>query len=206
MAQAWENLTTTALECYNSVMRSRTFPMPQLVKELKNSIILQNLSPKELKRFAKVCEPRDYDAGERLVEQDALGSDLHILIEGAVDISVRGKGREEVKVSEVHKGDVLGEASIFMDVPRTASAFARTPCLVAAVSRDSLFAYCERNPRAGLKIFGFVIYSLLRRLGSTSLELAHERESVVTSADLEELGACFPKSLEDMLGTPGLKG
>lgn len=181
-------------------MRQRTIRLDRLIAELKNSIILQNLSPRELKRFAKICEPRDYDAGERLVEQDVLGSDLHILIEGAVDITVRGKSGEEVRISEVRKGDVLGEASIFMDLPRTASAFAHTPCLVAAVSRDRLFAYCERNPRAGLKIFGFVIYSLLRRLGSTSLELAHERESVVTAADLEELGACFPKSFEEMMG------
>jgi CRP/FNR family transcriptional regulator, cyclic AMP receptor protein len=170
-----------------------------LIRELKNAIILQNLVPWELKRFAKACEPRDYDSGEYLVEQDALGADLHILLEGAVDITVRGKGGEEVRVSEVRKGDVLGEASIFMDLPRTASAIARSPCLVAAVSRDRLFEFCERNPRAGLKIFGFVIYSLLRRLGSTSRELAHERESVVTAADLEELGACFPMSLEEML-------
>ena len=182
-------------------MRTRTIRSDRLIGELKNAIILQNLTPRELRRFAKICEPRDYDAGERLVEQDALGADLHILIEGAVDISIRGKGGEDVRVSEVRKGDVLGEASIFMDLPRTASAVARGPCLVAAVSRDRLFAYCERNPRAGLKIFGFVIYSLLRRLGSTNRELVAQRESVVTADDLEELGACFPKSFEEMIGT-----
>lgn len=186
-------------------MRTRTIPNDRLIAALKGSIILQNLNASELKRFAKICEPRDYDALERLVEQDALGSDLHILLEGAVDISVRGQSGEDVRVSEVRKGDVLGEASIFMDLPRTASAIARSPCLVAAVSRDRLFAYCERNPRAGLKIFGFVIYSLLRRLGSTSRELASQRESVVTAADLEELGG-FPKSLGEMLGTGGWRG
>lgn len=173
--------------------------MDKLIGELGNAIILQKLTPKELKRFAKICEPRDYDAGEYLVEQDALGSDLHILVEGAVDIFIHGKGGEDVLVSEVRKGDVLGEASIFMELPRTASAIARSPCLVAAVGRDKLFAYCERNPRAGLKIFSFVIYSLLRRLGSTSRDLAYERESVVTAADLERLGICFPKALEDMI-------
>jgi CRP/FNR family transcriptional regulator len=173
------------------------------MRELKHAIILQNLNAKELKRFAGICEPRDYDAGEYLVEQDALGSDLHILLAGAVDISVKGKGGEEVRVSEVNKGDVLGEASIFMDLPRTANAVARSACLVAAVSRDRLFDYCERNPRAGLKIFSFVIYSLLRRLGSTSRELAAQRESVVTAADLEELGACFPKSFEEIMGIAG---
>ena len=170
-----------------------------LMRELKNAVILQNLNPRELKRFAKACEPRDYEAGEYLVRQDALGSDLHILLEGSVDITVKGSGPDEVRVSEVRKGDVLGEASIFMDLPRTANAIARSACLVAAVGRDRLFDYCGRNPRAGLKIFGFVIYSLLRRLGSTSRDLAHERESVVSAADLESLGACFPKSLEDML-------
>jgi CRP-like cAMP-binding protein len=180
--------------------------MDRLIADLRNAIILQGLTPRELKRFAKVCEPRDYDAGERLVEQDALGSDLHILIEGSVDIMVRGKGDDDVRVSEVRKGDVLGEASIFMDLPRTASAIARSSCLVAAVGRDGLFAYCERNPRAGLKIFSFVIYSLLRRLGSTSRELAAQRESVISAADLEELGACFPKSLEEMFGTGRWKG
>ena len=187
-------------------MRSRTIPGDRLIAALKGSIILQNLSARELRRFAKICEPRDYDAGERLVEQDAVGSDLHILLEGSLDISVRGKGGEDVRVSEVRKGDVFGEASIFMDLPRTASAIARGSCLVVAVARDRLFAYCERNPRAGLKIFGFVIYSLLRRLGSTSRELAAQRESVVTASDLEALGACFPKSLEEMLGTNAWKG
>jgi cAMP-binding proteins - catabolite gene activator and regulatory subunit of cAMP-dependent protein kinases len=170
-----------------------------LMRELRNAIILQGLGNRELRRFAKACELRDYEAGEYLVEQDMLGSDLHILIEGCVDITVSGAEGGEVKVSEVRKGDVLGEASIFMDLPRTANAVASGACLVAAVSRDKLFAYCERNPKAGLKIFGFVIYSLLRRLGATSRELAHERESVVTAADLERLGACFPKSLEDIL-------
>ena len=183
-------------------MRTRTLPNDRLISALKSSIILQNLNARELRRFARICEPRDYDAGERLVEQDAVGSDLHVLIEGAVDISVHGKGGEDVLVSEVRKGDVFGEASIFMDLPRTASAIARSPCLVVAVGRDKLFAYCERNPRAGLKIFGFVIYSLLRRLGSTSRELAAQRESVVTAADLEELGG-LPKSLEEMLGAGG---
>ena len=168
------------------------------MRELENAIILQNLNKRELKRFAKVCEPRDYDAGEYLVRQDALGSDLHILLAVAVDITVQGKAGDEVRVSEVKKGDVFGEASIFMNLPRTANAMARSACLVAAVSRDSLFDYCERNPRAGLKIFSFVIYSLLTRLGSTSRELAHEREAVVTAADLESLGACFPKSIEDI--------
>ncbi len=180
-------------------MTERTMRPESLVKELGSTIILQGLKARELKRFARICELRDYEAGDLLVEQDAIGSDLHILLAGVVDIVFRGPKGREVRAGEVRKGDVLGEASIFMDLPRTASARARSSCLVAAVGRDSLFRFCAANPRAGLKIFGFVIYSFFKCLGSTSCELVAERESVVTSEDLERLGACFPKSLEDIL-------
>jgi len=171
----------------------------RLLEELKNSLILQKLSPRDLKRFAAICELREYFEGERLVEQDSVGTDLHLLLQGSVDVMIRGREGGEVVVNTIQRGDVLGEASIFMDLPRTASAVAKGSCFVAAVPRDSLFAFCEANAKAGLKIFTFVIYSLLRRLGATSRELVHEREAVVTRDELEKLSVHFPKSLEEML-------
>ena len=172
----------------------------RLIHELKNTLILQDLSVKELKRFALVCEIREYEAGERLVEQDSIGNDLDILLEGCVEVSLRGKDGVDRIVNTIQKGDVLGEASIFMSLPRTASAVARGICLVAAVPRDRLFSYCEHNSKAGLKIFTFVIYSLLKRLGATTRDLVAERESVVTRDELERMRSAFPQSLEDMLG------
>lgn len=180
-------------------MRRVTIPKDRLIRELKSTLILQDLRPRELKRFAAICEIREYEAGERLVEQDSIGPDLDILLEGCVDVSLRGKDGIDRVVNTIQKGDVLGEASIFMSLPRTASALARGSCLVAAVHRDSLFAYCDRNAKAGLKIFTFVIYSLLKRLGATTRDLVAERESVVTRDELERMRSSFPQSLEDML-------
>lgn len=180
-------------------MRPSAIPRDRLLKELSGTSILRDLAPREIKRFATICDLREYENGERLVEQDSVGTDLHIIIEGQADIVLRGREGSEATVNTIKKGDVLGEAAIFMDLPRTASAAARGPCVVAAVPRDRLFAFCDKNPKAGLKIFTVVIYSLLRRLGATNRELMAERESVVTSADLDRLRSTFPKSLEDML-------
>ncbi len=107
-------------------MRPSAIPSDRLMKELASTSLLRDLAPRELKRFAPICDIREYGNGERLVEQDSLGPDLHLLLEGQV-------------------------------------------------------------------------YSLLRRLGATNRELMAERESVVTSADLDRLRSTFPKSLEDML-------
>ena len=116
-----------------------------------------------------------------------------------MDITVRGTGGEDVRVSEVRKGDVFGEASIFMDLPRTANAIARSACLVAAVSRDRLFAYCERNPGPGSRSSASSSTASCGASAPPAASSRHERESVVTAADLEELGACFPKSLEEIM-------
>lgn len=180
-------------------MRSVEMQRDRLIEELKDAIILQNLSIPELRKFSQICELRGYDKGERIVEQDAVGTDLDLILGGSVDIVLHGKEGGEIIVNTVQAGDVIGEASIFMDLPRTASAVARCESLVAAVPRDRLFGFCNGNPKAGLKIFTFVIYSLLRRLGATSRDLASEKEAVVTREELEKLKDFFPKSLEDML-------
>lgn len=169
-----------------------------LITELHDSIILRNLSTVELKRFARICEVHAYGPGERIVEQGAVGPDLDLILRGSVDIVLRGAEARDIVVNTVKAGDVIGEAAIFMDEPRTASAVCRENCLVAAVSRDRLFPYCDANPKAGLKIFIYVIYSLLKRLGTTSRDLAAEKESSVTSEELDRLSKYFPKSLEDM--------
>lgn len=171
----------------------------KLVGELGHTLILHDLNGQELKRIAPLFETREYEIGERILEQDSIGSELHLLLDGMVEVRVRGSEKAEMRIGTVGKGEMLGEASIFMDFPRTASVVAMQNCVVAAITRDKLFAFCDANSRAGLRIFAFVIYSLLKRLGATSRNLALEREAVVTPEDIERLRTFFPKSIDEML-------
>jgi len=170
-----------------------------LLGELKNTLIFQNLSAEELKRISSTGELLGYSAGETVVTQDSVSRYLYVLLEGSVDIMVRGKEREQIRISSVGAGDVFGEASIFMDVRRTASAIAGGEIRIFSISRERLFEYCNGEPRAGLKIFTFIIYSLLRKLSVINKDLAMERESMVTEEDLEKLKDLFPKTLDEML-------
>ncbi len=179
-------------------MQPCTMDAEELIGELHESIILRNLSTVELRRFVKICEIQTCIPGERIVEQGAVGADLDLILRGSVDIVLKGAEGRDIVVNTVKAGDVIGEAAIFMDEPRTASAVCREKCIVASVSRDKLFPFCDANPKAGLKIFN-VIYSLLKRLGTTSRDLAAEKESAVTSDELDRLVKSLPKSLEDML-------
>jgi len=171
-----------------------------VLNELKDTLILQNLSVEELQRIVGSCEQWEYATGEPIVTQDSVSRYLYILLSGSVDIMLRGKEKESIRISGVETGDVFGEASIFMDVRRTASAIARTPVRLVSLSREQLFEYCNANPKAGLKIFTFIIYSLLHKLSGVNKDLAVERESMVTQEDLDKLKSLFPKTIDELMG------
>ncbi len=170
-----------------------------LMNELKGTLILQNLSVEELQSFIAASELWEYAPGEALVTQDSLSRYLYILLSGSVDIVVHGKEKGNIHLSSVDAGDVIGEASIFMDVRRTASAIARTGIRLVSISRDRIFEFCNDHPKAGLKIFTFIIYSLLHKLSGMNKDLAVERESMITQEDLDTLKNLFPKTIDEII-------
>lgn len=169
-----------------------------LLEELKSTMIFQNLSLEELKALVPVCSCREYDPGETIVAQDSEGRDLFVILSGDVDITLDGRERTGIPLGSVQSGDVFGEASIFLDVRRTANVVARGGVRLACVSREAMMAYCNSNPHGGLKIFSFIIYSLLRRLSIASKDLAVGKESLVTQADLDRLKDFFPKTIDEI--------
>jgi len=180
------------------VLRTIIVKRDVLLEELKNTLIFQNLGLEELKALALICACREYDPTEKIVEQESEGRELFIILKGDVDITLDGRERAGILLGSVQAGDVFGEASIFMDVRRTANVVARGAVRLACISREAMMAYCNSNPHGGLKIFSYIIYSLLRRLSIASKDLAVGKESLVTQADLDRLKDFFPKTIDEI--------
>ncbi len=170
-----------------------------LTEELKSTLVFQNLGVEELAALVVLCACREYDPSETIVAQDSEGRELYVLLRGDVDITLDGRERGGIHLGSVQTGDVFGEASIFLDVRRTANVVARGSVRLACISREAMLAYCNQHPHGGLKIFSFIIYSLLRRLSMASKDLAVGKESMVTQADLDRLKEFFPKTIDEIL-------
>jgi CRP-like cAMP-binding protein len=132
------------------------------------------------------------------VTQDTLSPYLYVLLEGNVNILMKGREGENIQVSEVQQGDVFGEAAIFMEVKRTASVVAHGTVQIVSITRDKLISFTNIYPRAGVKIYLFIILSLLLKLKRVSTELVFEKESTVSAKDLERLKSFFPKAMDDL--------
>ncbi len=66
----------------------------------------------------------------------------------------------DIKVSEVHKNDIVGEIAILCDVPRTATVVAATEMEVLKISKELFFRMVSEFPQMAVEIMRELAYRL----------------------------------------------
>jgi CRP-like cAMP-binding protein len=179
-------------------METINIEKPLLDELLKDVLIFQNFNNNELDDLVKICSFYEYDVDEVIVSQDEVSTYFFAILEGLVDVRIKSEDGEYIPVSEVKNGDIFGEAAIFMDVKRTAQIITKEKAKVARITRDDLIEFINQQPKAGVKMLAYIIFSLLHKLKRANRELVFEKESSITADDLDRLKKFFPKfSIDD---------
>jgi CRP/FNR family cyclic AMP-dependent transcriptional regulator len=126
---------------------------------LKRSPLFEGLSRKELTELAKLTDDMDGAPGTVLCEEGRVGREFFVIMEGQVDITQRGK-----RIGTLGTGDFLGEIALLEDVPRTATAIARSSLRFFVMTRQSFQRLLDANPQVERK----VLRALAKRLAATS--------------------------------------
>ena len=105
--------------------------------------------------FAGTDRHARYNAGERIFGRGERGSLMYAILEGAVDIVLKGRHIETVGV-----GGVFGEMALIDEEPRSAEAIAHVQTHVVEIDRDSFLALVQLSPEFALD----VMRDLTRRL------------------------------------------
>ena len=118
-------------------------------KLLKQIPVFEELRRRELAAVTRILYERYYQADELIFHQDDPGLGMYIIVQGRIAI-VREPARE--LLAELHDGDFFGEMALLDELPRSATAIARTPSRVLGFFQPELFGLIERNPQLGVKI------------------------------------------------------
>ena len=102
---------------------------------LRSIPIFAPLPGTPLEHLAARLLPLRVDAGTVIVKQGDSGDRFYVVAEGEVDVSVDG-----ARVSELGPGGYFGEIALIRDVPRTATATARTDVVLYALEREDFLA------------------------------------------------------------------
>jgi CRP-like cAMP-binding protein len=105
--------------------------VPASVTELSRIGLFAELPGETLTKLADRMRRDELAAGTPVVREGDPGDRFYVLLSGIAAVSQNSLGGRRV----LRPGEYFGEVALAMDVPRTATVTAMTPCVVASCDR-----------------------------------------------------------------------
>jgi CRP/FNR family transcriptional regulator, cyclic AMP receptor protein len=116
----------------------------QRVAQLSKVPLFANCSKRELARLLSSGRTETVDAGHTLFVEGAPSSNLYVVLTGSAVVKKNGR-----RIARVGPGDVVGEISVILGGPRTATVQAETPIEWLVLDQASLRAAIDEVPGLG---------------------------------------------------------
>mgnify|MGYP000312209294 FL=1 len=129
--------------------------------------LFAHCNDRELRSVAQATRPRQFSAGAVLFEQGQPGTELFLVISGAIDIVKDGR-----RIVTLGPGSNFGEMAMLDEPSRSASARAAADSELMVIPRDAFFAMLKGNPMLAVKVLWNMLLRLSSNLRSTSARLA----------------------------------
>ena len=140
-------------------------------KLLKEISLFSDIEDDELEKFVEICDERNYDNGEVVLEEGVEGDALYIVKEGQVEVTkVEGEVRSTLVTLEA--GEHFGEMSLLESQPTSARVSADGRLSLLLIPREKFAKLLEQDINVAAKVYKALAFALSRRLRSTSADLA----------------------------------
>jgi len=126
--------------------------------------LFRGLDESELGRIEEIGRIEYFNAGSTVMAQGELGPRLLVVLEGRVDILKTDAAGIERSIGQAAAGEVLGEISLLLDLPRSATVRALEDLRCFAMNRASFREMVDTGDPAALKIGMALARSLAARL------------------------------------------
>lgn len=153
------------------------------------------------KLFRAAGKPERFAAGQVVFAEDEkakglfkAGARMYFVLEGEIALTHHGKPLDTVKA-----GDVLGEGAVVTELPRSATATAKTACSVVSLDRGEFQDALAQTPEFALMLMS-VIFERLRFLlalfaaRGKAVAAAGRESSVFDAAMLERFEQGLPRT------------
>lgn len=157
-----------------------------LVPQLNKVRLFRFLPEDAILRLVDCSDFVEYAEGETIITEHAVEKDVYVILAGACAVMVDQDGQQSY-VSTLGAGQVVGEAAIFANMPRTASVIAQDTTRLMRFERTAFVSALQEDPQAGMKVLFMLIHNLMTKLREVNLELAFERRDSHDQGDVDDL-------------------
>ena len=142
---------------------------------IQDTFLFKQLSFDETAKLAGHFKEKKYAAGDRIIEENALGDALYVIKKGKVKVT-KSDGKKERVLVELGEGELVGEMSLIEAQLTSASVVAKGKVEALVLSRADLDRMMKESPGFALKVYKAFCHVLSDRLRRTSQELFELRE------------------------------
>ncbi len=153
-------------------------PQIKLQSFLANLPLFRELDPEEIDRLALGTREIYATRGEILFHKGDPCGGFHVVVYGQVKLAFSSPHGAEKVVDIIDQGQSFGEALMFMDRPYIVYAQALADSMLVQVSKDTVFAELDRDPKFARKIIAGLssrLHVLLRDLEGYCLSSGAQR-------------------------------
>jgi CRP-like cAMP-binding protein len=152
--------------------------------------IFEGLSPNDLDALAKRLRCKRYGANQQIISHLDESTDVFLVIEGMVRVTVYSPIGKEVTFRDIAAGEYFGELAAIDGLPRSATVAALTDSLIASMSAETFWEVLQTYPAVaalvlkGLarsvralteRVFEFSALAVRNRVHAELLRLAREQ-------------------------------
>jgi CRP-like cAMP-binding protein len=123
-----------------------------LVSSLRETRLLQGLSPPEISALAPYVSLRPMDPGEVLFRGGEPGEALFLILEGRLEVL-----KEEQVIGDLLEGDHLGEGALVEPGPRQVTVRAADPSTIATLGRDPFERLAREAPALHARLLRLIL-------------------------------------------------
>jgi HEAT repeat protein len=145
----WIRVATAAHEDKPAVMEAT---MERLLA-LRNVSLFSQMSLDQLEAINGLLVESQFVSGEVIVREGDPGRDLYVITKGSVDIIKNFGSDQEIHLSRLAQGSVVGEIAVLDESPRTATGVAREDCTVLGLRGDRFRELIYDMPELAFAIF-----------------------------------------------------
>ena len=107
--------------------------------------IFKNMTDRQRGRFAQCMEVQKFSKFDTLVEENASGEDMYVILEGLVRVRKMIGGREDV-IATLGAGEMFGEMSLFDSAKRSADIVANSDGVLLRLSKETMQGMVDKQP------------------------------------------------------------
>lgn len=165
-------------------------PEPDLFALFRALAIFERVTDEDIEVLVASAARRKFGWPERFIEEGAAGDSIYLIVEGAVEVTVKQPDGTRIEVAELGPGEAVGIMSLLTGEPRSATVRADEDVVVYEIAAPALQRVFDRHPET--------VELIAERVAEIQIE--NERKAAEYEASRQQEAARKTRLIADLVG------